>query len=218
MCRAWRAISTCTAARSKIPKNSGARSRTAKIHWFEKWSQVLEWEAAVCEMVRRREDQRLLQLPRPSSRPRIARTKSRFCGKASPAISASITYQELHRLVVPLRQRAEIARLSGRRPRHHLHADDSGAAHRDAGVRAARDHPQRRVRRIFGGSAEGAHSGSGREPRDHRRWRLPARQRSEAQARRRRSAARMPRRARRDRVSAHRIGYADAGGPRPLVA
>ena len=116
--------------------------------------------------------------------PRIAKTKSRFCGKASRASSAP---SPIRNCIVwcPLRQRAEIARLQGRRPRHHLHADDSGAAHRHAGVRAARHHSQRGVRRIFGGGAEGAHSGPGRDSGDHRRWRLSPRQRGEAEARRR---------------------------------
>ena len=50
---------------------------------------------------------------------------------------------------VALRQRAEIARLQGRRPRHHLHADGSRAAHRAAGLRAAGHHPLGGLRRLL---------------------------------------------------------------------
>ena len=75
---------------------------------------------------------------------------------------------------------------------------------------------------VFGGfSAEAlktAHPGSGRPTRHHLRWRLAPRQGSQAQGRRRRSPRRMPSRAQRHRLSAHRRRDPHAGRPRSLVA
>ena len=155
-----------------------------ELFWFEKWSQGLRMESAVRAMVRRRQDQRLLQLHRPPS-DHASQEQSRDSVGRRAGRSA---HDHLSGTAPPggaLRQRAEVARPQGRRPRHHLHADDSGAAHRHAGVRAAGHHSQRGVRRILGGSAQGAHSGPGSAGGDHRRRRLAARQGSEAEAGRR---------------------------------
>ena len=39
-----------------------------ELHWFKPWDKVLEWNVAVGEVVCRRQDQPLLQLPRPARR------------------------------------------------------------------------------------------------------------------------------------------------------
>ena len=38
-----------------------------ELHWFQPWDKVLEWDS-VGKVVSRRQDQSLLQLPRPSRR------------------------------------------------------------------------------------------------------------------------------------------------------
>ena len=68
-------------------------------------------------MVPRRQAERLLQLRRPARRGRAAATRSRSTGKASPtATGATITYADLQREVVALRERAEGARRRRRGP------------------------------------------------------------------------------------------------------
>ena len=86
-------------------------------------------------MVRRRQDQRQLQLPRPPSRTPAAATRPPSSGKASRAIRRVLTYQDLHREVCKF---ANVLKGSGHqagRPRHHLYADDSRSGDRHAGLR-----------------------------------------------------------------------------------
>ena len=124
-----------------------------ELFWFEKWTQRFRVGPAVREVVRRRQDERLLQLPGPApgyaaqeqSRASVGRRAGRpahdFVLGVAPA-------------GVPLRERAEGARLEGRRSRGPLHAHGAGIARGDAGVRAARNPAQRGVRRFFRRSAE----------------------------------------------------------------
>ena len=56
-----------------------------ELHWFKPWDKVLEWDAPVGEVVPRRQDQSLLQLPRPARRRPGARTRPPSSGRASPA-------------------------------------------------------------------------------------------------------------------------------------
>ena len=58
--------------------------------------------------------------------------------EGEPGDQRMITYQELHRLVCRFANVLKGRGLQGRRPRHHLHAHDAGAARRHAGLRAAR--------------------------------------------------------------------------------
>ena len=116
--------------------------------------------SALRQVVRGRQDQRLLQLPRPPSRhPSQEQGRHSLGGRAR---------RPAHDLLpgtappgLPLRQRAQGPRPQGRRPRHHLHGHGARAARRAAGLRAPRHHPQRRLRRILGRGPQGAHPGSG---------------------------------------------------------
>ena len=58
-----------------------------------------------------------------------------------------------------VRQRAEVAGRQEGRPRLHVHADDPGAADRDAGLRPDRRDPLGRVRRVQRGFAARPHPG-----------------------------------------------------------
>ena len=68
---------------------------SAKLDWFKPWDTVLEWEPAVRQMVRRRQAERLLQLPRSPRRRPGAATRSPITWKASRATASAITYTDL---------------------------------------------------------------------------------------------------------------------------
>ena len=95
-----------------------------------------------------------------------------------PNTDKKITYRQLHAEVCKIRQCTEGARRQKGRPRHDLSADDPGSGLRDAGLRADRRDPFRRVRRLLAGLAcrpdRGRHVG-------RRRYR---RRRADAAARR----------------------------------
>ena len=86
-----------------------------------------------------------------------------------PNTDKKITYSQLHAEVCQIRQCAEGARRQEGRPRHDLHADDPGSGLRDAGLRAHRRDPFRRVRRLFAGLACRPHRGRQVGRRHHRR-------------------------------------------------
>ena len=110
-----------------------------EIHWFEKWTQVLDWKPPFARwFVGAKTNVSYNCLDRHAASHR--KNKVAILWEGEPGEQRTITYQELHPLGFTLRERTESARLQGRRPRDHLHADDSGAAHRHAGVRAAGDH------------------------------------------------------------------------------
>ena len=56
-------------------------------------------ERAVCQMVRRRQDERLLQLPGCASDDAAPRTRRPSSGKGEPGEQRTLTYQQLHREV-----------------------------------------------------------------------------------------------------------------------
>ena len=60
-----------TGAPNRTPKDSGANARK-ELCWFKPFDKVLEWKLPVRQVVRRRQDQRLLQLPRSPSDHRAA--------------------------------------------------------------------------------------------------------------------------------------------------
>ena len=129
-----------------------------ELHWFEKWSKVLEWNPPFAKwFAGAKINVSYNCLDRHLTTPR--KNKVAILWEGEPGDQRMITYQELHRLVVRFANVLKVARLQGRRPRHHLHADDPRAAHRHAGLHASRHHPQRRVRRILGRGAEGPHPG-----------------------------------------------------------
>ncbi len=110
-----------------------------EIHWFEKWTKVLDWQPPFAKWF-------------VGAKTNVSyNCVDRHCRDASQEqgrdfVGGRAGRAALHHLsgIAPagfaLRQRAEVAWIQGGRPRHHLHADDSGAAHRHAGVRAAGDH------------------------------------------------------------------------------
>ena len=81
----------------------GAGAGAALVQAVEQGARV---EAALRQVVRRRQDERLLQLPRPPGRRRPRQTRPRSSGKASPATQrGSLTYGELYRRGLQVRQR-----------------------------------------------------------------------------------------------------------------
>ena len=105
-------------------------------------------EGALRQVVRRRQAERLLQLPRPPRRRRRAAPRPRSSGRASPGDTRTLTYWDLYREVN--RFAAALKRRGGQegRPRHHLHADGAGDGHRHAGLHAHRGAAQRDLRRL----------------------------------------------------------------------
>ena len=127
-------------------------------------------EPAVRQVVRRRQAQRLLQLPRPprGGRPRrpgrlpLARRGGR---------GARHHVRELLADVAALRQRAEGPRHRRGRRRRDLPADDPRGRRGDARLRAHRRRPQRRLRRLLGRVGPGADGVLRGQGADHRRRR-----------------------------------------------
>ena len=151
---------------------------------------------AVRQVVHRRRAQRRLQLRRPARRAR-PRRQGRL-----PLDRRAGRHPDAHLPRPPARgqqggQRAQGARRQDRRPRRHLHADDPGAADRDAGLRPDRRAAHGRLRWLLGGGAVGPHQRLRGQGPDHRRRRLPARQGGRAQAPCRRGARLDARRSRR---------------------
>ena len=189
-----------------------------ELFWFEKWTHVFEWDPPFAKwFVGGKINASYNCLDRHLTTPR--KNKVAILWEGEPGDQRMISYQELHRLVCRFANVLKARGLQGRRPRHHLHGHGAGAAGRPAGLRAARHHSQRGVRRLLGGGAEGAHSG----PRS-RQWssRPTARWRRGKEVRLKDAvdevADGLPDRARRDRLPAHRRRSPDEGRPRPLVA
>ena len=132
------------------------------------------------EVVRRRPDERLVQLPgspRRGGQGREGRLSLRRRERRHP--DDHLRRAALRRL--PLRQRAQEAGRQAGRPGRHLHADDPGAADGDAGVRADRGGALGRLRRLQrrGGSRPDERCGRGR---DHHGRRRPAPRRPRARS------------------------------------
>ena len=174
-------------------------------------------------MVRRRRAQRRLQLPRPARRGRQRRPRRAAVGGRARR-RATRHLRRAHRRGQARRERARGARHRPGRPRRDLHADDPRGDRRDAGRRAHRRDPLRRVRRLLGRQPSLAHRRRRREARDHRRRRLPQGQGVAAQARRRPGARRPQRLGRagdgraRARRAARRERRRMDRRPRPVVA
>ena len=196
--------------------DDGARER----HLVQALEEGARLEAAVREVVRRRQAQRLLQLPRPASRGRARlapqQGRDRLGGRAGRRAHAHL--RPAPRRGVPVRQCALGARRREGRPRGALHADDPRAADRDARVRADRRAAQRGVRRVLRRGAARPDRGRRREARRHRRRRVPARRALSAQDRGRRGAERRARRRPRGGGAPHGRADADGDRARRLVA
>ena len=150
-------------------------------------------QPAVLQVVRGRQDQRLLQLPGPPRRGRERRS-----GRVPLARRGRRGGGHHLRRPAPrraeVRQRAEGPRHREGRHRRHLPADDPRGRRRDAGVRPHRRAAQRRVRRLLGRlgpRADGVLRGQGA---DHRRRRPAQGQDREHQAGGRRGDGRPRRR------------------------
>ncbi len=155
--------------------------------WCERWRHGSRHERpAVLEMVRRGQDQRLLQLHRPQPgevqeqggdhlRPGAGGRRS---GRADLS-GALHTGQRIRGAA------AGLCRAQGGGPRHDPHADGGGAADHDAGVREARRDPLRRVRRIFRRSVRHAGRRLGKPGADLHGRLLPHRQDDRPQGERR---------------------------------
>ena len=112
---------------------------------------------------------------------RASATRSRTTGSASPATRGrSPTRTSCARVARPPTRSSSSA--SEGRPGRDLHADDPGAADRDAGLRPDRRAAHGRLRRLLRGGAVGPHQRLRREGPDHRRRRLAARQEGRPQA------------------------------------
>ena len=127
-------------------------------------------QPAVLQVVRRRQDQRLLQLPGPPRRGR-QRRPGRLPLARRGGRGARVTYADLHRDVQKLRQRAQGPRHREGRHRRDLPADDPRGRGRDARLRADRRAPQRRLRRLLGRLGQGADGVLRGQGADHRRRR-----------------------------------------------
>ena len=179
---AWTATANCTGAREEQPAEFWGELAEKELFWFEKWSQVIDWKPPFVKwFVGGKTNVSYNCVDRHLTTHR--KNKVAILWEGEPGDQRMISYQELHRLVSRF---ANVLKSRG------LKAGDRAIIYMPmipelpvalAGLRAARHHSQRGVRRIFRGSAQGAHSGSGSASRHHRRWRLAARQRGQAQAR-----------------------------------
>ena len=142
--------------------------------------------AAVREVVPRRQAERLLQLRRSPRRGRQRRQGRVLLGRRA---GGRATHDHVRRPAArgrALRERAEGARRQEGDAGRDLHGHGSGAADRDARVRAARSAAHGRVRRLLGGVAVGSHERHGVRAPDHAGRGLARRQEGAAQAERRR--------------------------------
>ena len=180
--RACSSISGCIANRFDIRRNSGRGSRRAEL--AEAVDESAGLEAAVREMVCRRQNQRLRKLPRsapegPASeqgRDHLGRRAGRQTHPHLPATASR---------GLPVRQCPEAKQDSQRRSRHHLSADDSGSGDRDAGLRAHRRDSLGRLRRIQRGQHSRPDRRLRRDGRHHGGRRLSARRDRSAEEQRR---------------------------------
>ena len=159
-------------------------------------------QPALLQVVRRRQAERLRQLPRPPRRGRATASGSPSTGAArrarsatSPTPSCSPTIQRFANALARPRRR------EGRR-RRDLPADDPRGRGRDARLRPDRRRPQRRLRRLLGRGGAGADGVLRGQGAGHRRRRPPQGQDGADQAGGRRADGRPGRAWRRSSSSA----------------
>ena len=182
-----------------------------RLTWFKRWDTVMEWDAAVGEVVRGRHAQRLLQLPRPPRRGR-RRGQGRLPlgGRAGRRRARSPTgscYEEVCRFANALkalgvRKGDRVAIYLGHGPE--LPVAMLACARIGAAALG-------RVRRVLRRGAEGPDQRRGGEGPDHRRRRLPARPGRAAQGERRRGGAGCP-------SIEHVVTVRRTGGEHPFTA
>ena len=149
-------------ARSIKDPNGFWAEQAKRIDWIKPFTQgqehLLRSAQRLDQMVRGRHAQRRLQLRRPPSR-QARRPDRDHLGRRRSQERQEDHLQAAARRGLPLRQRAESARRQEGRPRHHLHADDSGGGDRHARLRAHRRHALGGVRRLLAGLARRPHRG-----------------------------------------------------------
>ncbi len=154
----------------RTPRGSGARRRTSS-------SLVQEVGQGLAvglhgrhrhQVVRRRQAQRLVQLPGPPPRDAGRPGRHHLGGQRAERLSKHITYRELHEQVCEVRERAEDPRRQEGRPGLHLPADDPRGRRRDAGLRAHRRDPLGGLRRLLAGLPARPHPGLRLPDADHR--------------------------------------------------
>ena len=179
---------------------------------------MLDDSTAVLQVVRRRQAQRLLQLPRPPRRGRQRRPRRLPLARRGGRGARRHLRRPASRRPA-LRQRAEGPRRRAGRRRRDLPADDPRGRRRDARLRAHRRAAQRRLRRLLAPSRSSERMEvSEAKALDHRRRRAAQGQDRAGQAAGRRGDGRPRRRSRRSFVVRHTGADAPmTDGPRRLV-
>ena len=106
----------------------------ANLHWFRKWDKVLDGTMPNTKWFVGGKTQRVVQLPRSAPRNLAQEQGSHHLGRRAGRQPRAALPGPASRSL-PLRERAQEAGDQERRPRHHLHADDSRAGDRHAGLR-----------------------------------------------------------------------------------
>ncbi len=104
------------------------------------------------------------------------KNKAAIIWEGEPGDTRVLTYQELHREVCEVRERARLAGHRDGRSRHPVHADDSRTRHRHAGVCADRGDAFHHLRRLQCRRDRRPQQRRAVEAGHHRRRRLAARQ------------------------------------------
>ena len=110
------------------------------------------------------------------------RNKAALIWEGEPGDRRTLTYWDLYRRGRRICERAQVARRREGRPRRTLHAADSRARDRDAGMCANRRHPLRHLRRVQRRVAAGPDQRRQRRAARDCRWRIPTRSDRSAQA------------------------------------
>ena len=118
-----------------------------ELEWSRPWDTVLDWQPPHAKwFVGGQINASVNCLDRHVRGPR--RNKAALIWEGEPGDRRTLTYFDLYRAGLDVRERAQVARRDERRSRRHLHAAHSRARDRDAGLRAHRRRPQRRLRRL----------------------------------------------------------------------
>ena len=173
-------------------------------------------QPALLQVVRRRQAERLGQLPRPPRRGGAGRP-GRLPLARRGGRGARHHLRRAARRRAALRQRAQGRRRRGRRHRRDLPADDPRGRRRDARLRPHRRPPQRRLRRLLGRGGAGADGVLRGEGAGHRRRRPAQGQDGADQAAGRRADGRPGEPGDDRRRPPHRDRLPDARGARPLL-
>ena len=118
-----------------------------ELHWFTPWQRVLDWNPPFANGSSAAPPTSATTASTGMSPPGAA-TRRRSSGKASRATAASSPTPTCSARSARFANVLKRPRRRSRRPRRPLHADDSRAGHRHAGLRAHRRDAQRGLRRL----------------------------------------------------------------------